>query len=178
MTTTHGENGKTTATRVAMKTGPREGEAYWFYGDLAVVRSPAGATPIVIEHHVGPGGRAPLHLHHRLEDSFYLLSGELALRCGDESFVVRAGDYVSLPRGVPHTLANVGDVEAVMLQTHTDSSFLDFIRAIGVPATQPRPEFASMDLPAMNAIAGQTGQPVVGPPMSVDEAAAIVAAGR
>ncbi len=178
MSTDQARNGSATTARTAVKTGPSEGEAYWFYGDLAVVRSPRGATPIVIEHHVGPGGRAPLHLHHRLEDSFYLLSGELAMRCGDESFVVRAGDYVSLPKGVPHTLANVGDREAVMLQTHADSSFLDFIRAVGVPATQPRPEFATMDIPAMNAIAGETGQPVLGPPMSVDEAKAIVGAGR
>jgi len=164
-------------TRRAAKTCPGQGEAYWFYGDLAVIRSPEGATPIVIEHHVGPGARAPLHVHHRLEDSFYLLSGEIVLRCGGDDLVVRAGDYVSIPSGVPHTLANLGDVEAVLLQTHTDASFRDFIRAVGVPATQPKPQFADMDIPAMNAIAGETGQPVLGPPISVDEAKAILAAG-
>lgn len=44
-----------------------------------------------------------------------------------------------------------------MLQTHADPSFLNFIRAVGVPASQPRPDLASMDIPAMNDIAGETG---------------------
>lgn len=159
--------------RRAAKTGPGQGDAYWFYGDLAIVRSPEGALPAIIEHHVGPGARAPLHVHTDVDDSFYLISGELVLRCGDDTFVARAGDYVSLPKGVPHSLGNSGTEEAVLLQTHDGPSFLNFIRAIGVPATQPRPDPATMDIGAMNQIAGETGQPVLGPPMSDEEAAAI-----
>lgn len=168
----------TATTRRATKTAPREGDGYWFYGDLAILRSPEGALPIIIEHHVSPGGAAPLHVHVDVDDSFYLLSGALALRSGDQTFLARAGDYVSLPQGVAHTLRVVGDEEAVMLQTHAAASFLDFIKAVGVPATQPKPDMAKLDFAAMNTIAGETGQPVVGPPMSADEASAIVAAAR
>jgi mannose-6-phosphate isomerase-like protein (cupin superfamily) len=160
--------------RRAAKTGPREGDAYWFYGDLAIVRSPEGALPVIIEHHIGPGASAPLHVHTAVDDSFYLVSGELALRCGDDTFVARAGDYVSLPKGVPHTLHVMSPEEAVLLQTHDGPDFLNFIRAVGIPASQPKPDLATMDFEAMNVIAGQTGQPVIGPPMSEDEAAAIV----
>jgi mannose-6-phosphate isomerase-like protein (cupin superfamily) len=156
-------------------TGPGEGERYWFYGDLAIVRSPEGAMPIVIEHHVKSGGAAPSHLHHHLDDSFYLLAGQLAIRCGQDTFVAHAGDYVVLPRGIPHTLCVTSDEDAVMLQTHADPSFLNFIRAVGIPASEPRPDLASMDIPAMNDIAGETGQPVLGPPMSAEEAMAILA---
>ncbi len=124
----------TATTRRATKTAPREGDGYWFYGDLAILRSPEGALPIIIEHHVSPGGAAPLHVHVDVDDSFYLLSGALALRSGDQTFLARAGDYVSLPQGVAHTLRVVGDEEAVMLQTHAAASFLDFIKAVGVPA--------------------------------------------
>ena len=174
MTTTENAADQDTLARHT-RTGPGEGERYWFYGDLAIIRSPEGATPIVIEHHVSSGGAAPLHVHHRLDDSFYLLSGQLAIRCGEDTFVANAGDYVVLPRGVPHDLRVTSDEEAVMLQTHADASFLNFIRAVGVPASQPRPEFAAMDIPAMNSIAGETGQPVLGPPMTAEEAAAILA---
>lgn len=163
--------------RRAAKTGMGQGDAYWFYGDLAVLRSPDGALPIVIEHHVGPGAAAPLHVHHDVDDSFYLLAGELVLQCGDERFVARAGDYVVLPKGVPHSLRCVSADEAVLLQTHDGPAFRDFIRAVGVPATQPRPDVASLDFEAMNRVAGETGQPVLGPPMSAEEAAAILAAG-
>ena len=96
-----------TAGRRAAKTADGEGEAYWFYGDRAVLRSPEGALPVIIEHHVGPGAAAPLHVHHDVDDSFYLLRGQLAMRCGDDTFVANAGDYVSLPKGVPHALSNV-----------------------------------------------------------------------
>ncbi len=162
--------------RRAAKTALREGPAYWFYGDLVVVRSPEDADPIIIEHHVGPGGAAPLHVHVDLDDSFFVASGELAIRCGDDTFVARAGDYVSLPEGIPHTLRVVGDAEAVLLQTHAAASFLNFIKAVGAPATDARPDMATLDFAAMNAVAGETGQPVIGPPMSAEEALAIVAA--
>jgi mannose-6-phosphate isomerase-like protein (cupin superfamily) len=172
-------NRSTTATnRRATKTANGEGDAYWFYGDLAILRSPEGALPIIIEHHVSPGGAAPLHVHLDVDDSFLLLSGTLAIRSEDQTFLAFEGDYVSLPQGVPHTLRVVGDEEAVMLQTHAASSFLDFIKAVGVPATEPKPDMATLDFAAMNNVAGETGQPVVGPPMSAEEALAIAAATR
>ena len=87
-----------TAGRRAAWTADGEGEAYWFYGDSAVLRSPEGALPVIIEHHVGPGAAAPLHVHHDVDDSFYLLRGQLAMRCGEDTFVASAGDYVSLPK--------------------------------------------------------------------------------
>ena len=88
--------------RRAARTADGEGEAWWFYGDQAVLRSPAGVVPVIIEHHVSPGAAAPLHVHHDVDDNFYLLRGQLAVRCGDETFAVSAGDYVRLPKGVPH----------------------------------------------------------------------------
>ena len=167
-----------TTDRRAARTADGEGDAYWFYGDRAIVRSPEGALPIIIEHHVGPGAAAPLHVHHDVDDSFYLLRGQLAMRCGDDTFVASAGDYVSLPKGVPHTLRNVGEEEAVLLQTHDADSFLTFIRRVGIPCDQPRPDPASLDYPAMNNVAGETGTPVLGPPMPEEEARAIIARGR
>ena len=164
--------------RRAARTADGEGEAWWFYGDRAVLRSPAGVVPVIIEHHVGPGAAAPLHVHHDVDDSFYLLRGQLGMRCGEDTFVASAGDYVCLPKGVPHALRNVGAGEAVLLQTHDADSFLTFIRRVGIPGDQPRPDPASLDYEAMNDLAGQTGTPVLGPPMSEEEARAIIARGR
>jgi hypothetical protein len=123
-------------------------------------------------------GSAALHVHHDVDDSIYLLRGQLAMRCGVVIFVANAGDNVSLPKGVPHALSNVGDQEAVLLQTHDAGSFLTFIRSVGISADQPQPDPASLDDAAMNKVAGQTGQPVLGPPMSGEEARAILARGR
>lgn len=160
------------------KTRPGEGERYWFFGMPAIVRSPEGARPIVIEIVVPPGGHTPLHIHDRLEDSFYVLSGRLIVRSGEETDIAEAGDYVSLPAGVPQTLYAL-DEPAVLLQTHAREDFLEFIRRAGVPMTPgSTPPDGPLDFERLHEIAGATGQRVVGPPMSDDEAERIAAAYR
>jgi quercetin dioxygenase-like cupin family protein len=61
---------------------------------------------------VHPGSHAPLHVHSREDETFFLLSGEIEARIGDEYHTLLAGDSVFLPRGVPHRLANVSSAPA------------------------------------------------------------------
>ena len=165
-----------TPTRHAARTGPGEGDAYWFFGSRTVIRSPEGARPVVIEMELGPGGHAPLHVHHEIDDSFYLLSGRIAVRCGEDVLVAGAGDYVSQPKGVPHTFFVLDDKPAVILQTHDGEDFLNFIKQAGVPATGPiPPDGEPPDIDWLFQVAASTGQPVIGPPMSPQEAAQILA---
>ena len=85
--------------------------------------------------------------------------------------------YVALPHGVPHTFRVVSDQPAVMLQVHTDDSFLRFVKTVGWPATSRTlpagPPAADMDTAFK--VAAETGQPVIGPPMTGEEAAVITA---
>ena len=98
------------------------------------------------------------------------------MRCGEQAFAVGPGAYVALPHGVPHTFRVVGDEPAVMLQVHADDSFLRFIRAAGRrPAGPVPPAGPAADLDSAFRIAADTGQPVIGPPMSEEEAARIAA---
>ena len=161
----------------ARHTAAGTGEAYWFFDSLMVIQADQPGQPVIIEATVAPGGGAPLHVHDDLDDSFYLVSGRLAIRCGEQTFAVGPGGYVSLPHGVPHTFRVVGDEPAVMLQVHTDDSFLRFIREAGRPAacrTLP-PAGSPVDLDAAFQVATRTGQPVIGPPMSEEEATLIAA---
>ena len=155
-------------------TAAGEGPAYWFFDCLAVVRTPAADTsPAILEVTVAPGGGAPLHVHDDLDDSFYLLDGQLAMRCGEHTFLAKPGDYVVLPKGIPHTFRVAGDQPARMLQVHQDDSFLRFIQAVGIPAaTRTVPTTTQLSIPFedMPRIAAETGQPVIGPPMSEQEA--------
>jgi mannose-6-phosphate isomerase-like protein (cupin superfamily) len=159
----------------AQRTAAGEGDACWFFDSLMVVRANQPGQPVIIEATVAPGGGAPLHVHTDLDDSFYL-----AMRCGEQAFTVSPGGYVALPHGVPHTFRVVGDEPAVMLQVHADDSFLRFIEAVGQPAasrTLPA-GLPGTDLDTAFQAAAQTGQPVIGPPMSEEEAAAIAAGAR
>ena len=49
---------------------------------------------------------APLHVHHRDDEAWYVLEGTLHVRVGDDEVVARAGSSVLVPRGAPHTYWN------------------------------------------------------------------------
>lgn len=115
------------------------GVAYWFLDTLAIVRTPRHeGAPEIIDVTIRPGGSPPLHVHSQLDDSFLLLEGTLAVRCGDERFIARQGAYVYLPRGVPHTFRVLGVTPARFLQVHADDSFRRLIETLGEPATERR----------------------------------------
>jgi mannose-6-phosphate isomerase-like protein (cupin superfamily) len=50
-----------------------------------------------------------LHRHHRMEEAFYVLEGEMAFRVGDQTITVGSGSFVFVPRGVIHTFSNPTD---------------------------------------------------------------------
>lgn len=70
-----------------------------------------------------PGGRAKAHLHANHESAVYLISGEVEMLYGDKlehKAVMRAGDFVYIPAGVPHLPYNATDREAVAVLARTD----------------------------------------------------------
>jgi quercetin dioxygenase-like cupin family protein len=107
----------------------------------------------------GPAGdHTPLHVHHLDDEGFYVLDGQLTLWAGDDRHVLRPGDSVLAPRGVPHSLRV--DSEARWLLTSTPAGFEAFVRSVGTP-TPP------VSLPApdeLARIAAQHGIEILGPP--------------
>jgi mannose-6-phosphate isomerase-like protein (cupin superfamily) len=53
----------------------------------------------------GPGR----HIHSREDEAIYVVSGVLTVEVGDQRHEVGTGSLVWLPRGVPHTFANLSD---------------------------------------------------------------------
>lgn len=51
----------------------------------------------------------PLHVHSKEDEAYLVLEGILTVRVGDERFAVPAGGLAWLPRGIPHTFANLTD---------------------------------------------------------------------
>ncbi len=63
---------------------------------------------------IPPGGRAHAHLHENHETAIYVLSGEAEMWYGEglrEYAVVKAGDYVYIPAGMPHLPGNPSETE-------------------------------------------------------------------
>jgi uncharacterized cupin superfamily protein len=52
---------------------------------------------------------APLHYHNRLIETFYVLSGELWLRLGDQELTLKPGSFALAAPGALHSFANKSD---------------------------------------------------------------------
>ena len=70
-----------------------------------------------------PGGRANPHLHENHETAIYVLSGEAGMWYGErleQHLVVKAGEFLYIPAGVPHQPYNDSPQECVALLARTD----------------------------------------------------------
>ena len=155
-----------------------QGPAWWFLDTLVVEhRCAPEMNTVVLEMTLPVGAAPPLHVHDNLDDTWYILEGQMVVRCGDQELVVGAGHWVSMPRGVPHTFLVVGEREARILLVHDNASFRDFVRELGIPAgthTVPiQPSFPPME--ELARAAGTHDVRPIGPPLSAQEAGAVLA---
>jgi len=67
---------------------------------LKASKHSTGGTLSVCETTIAAG--PPLHVHDHEDECFYVLDGELSVRCGDDILHAPAGSFVFLPRGRPH----------------------------------------------------------------------------
>ena len=51
---------------------------------------------------------APKHVHHKDDETWYVLEGVLGVLVGEKEVEARAGAAVMVPRGTPHTFWNAG----------------------------------------------------------------------
>jgi mannose-6-phosphate isomerase-like protein (cupin superfamily) len=82
-----------------------------------------------------PGFDTGLHVHERLEETWYILDGQLEFRLGEETFDAPAGACVFVPPHVPHAFANRGQAPAKFLlmmspSTH-DRYFIELAEILG-----------------------------------------------
>jgi uncharacterized cupin superfamily protein len=66
-----------------------------------------------------PGDQAPVHIHHRGDEAFYVLDGELEVLDGDERHRLSPGQMHMVLAGSAHTFATVGDLGARVLVVMT-----------------------------------------------------------
>jgi mannose-6-phosphate isomerase-like protein (cupin superfamily) len=73
------------------------------------------------------------HVHHRHNDVFYVLEGELTVRlgAGGDEIAATAGTMVVVPPLVVHAYRNAGDADVVFLNVHAPGSgFATYLRAL------------------------------------------------
>ncbi len=115
-----------------------EGEARWWFGSLAVIKATAadtGGQMTIVEVTEPAGAEAPLHVHHREDEGFWVLDGDVTFEVGDTKIEASAGDYAFGPRGIPHRYT-VGDSGCRLLFILTPGGFEDLVRKTSEPAAK------------------------------------------
>lgn len=103
-------------------------------GTGVMVKVSAGDTDglcTVWEGRVPPGtvGAGP-HYHRERDEFFYVLSGELVLRIGDERHPARAGTFAFVPRNTIHGFHNASTESASLLVMHHPAGFEQFLEEL------------------------------------------------
>lgn len=145
------------------------GEAIWYVNNRATILATAAQTGGafgLVHMEVAIGHGPPLHIHRAEDEAFWILEGQLTVRCGDEEFAAGPGAFVYTPRGVSHTFRLAGDTPAKLLVLLTPGGGEGFFRDAGRPAAGPGfPPPAPPDVAALATVAARYHQEFIGPPL-------------
>ncbi len=142
-------------------------EALIWMGELTLLKATgetSGGQYSIAEVYATPEGLVPLHVHHREDEAFYVLEGELTVEIGGAAYEAGPGSFVFGPRDVPHRY-QVKSPSAKLLMIFSPAGFEGFIRATSTPAkslTPPVPGSVEVDFDVVLARAAEYGAEVLG----------------
>lgn len=116
---------------------PGEGQSVWFLDTLMTIKVEAtqtGGAYMAVECLLAPGFGPPPHIHHRDDEAFYILEGNLSGFCGDRRWQGGPGTFIFMPRGILHGFRVEGGTPARVLQLGNGSGFERFIAEAGESA--------------------------------------------
>jgi quercetin dioxygenase-like cupin family protein len=103
-----------------------------------------------------------LHVHHREDEWYYVLSGEFLFKAGGVEHNLPAGASIWLPRGIPHVWANTSASEARLILVCQPGGFEKFFEEMSL-------EMAKVDSSSaqnkMKEVMGKYGVELLGPPL-------------
>jgi len=103
-----------------------------------------------------------LHVHHREDEWYYVLSGEFLFKAGGETHNLPAGASIWLPRGIPHVWANTTSAEAKLILICQPGGFEKFFEEMGN-------QMEKVDGPGaqnkMKEVMAKYGMELLGPPL-------------
>jgi len=126
-----------------------EGEARWWFGQLAVIKATAEDTAgghTLVEITVDPGYETPLHIHHREDEGFWMLDGSATFTVGEEIVEAGPGAYLFGPKDIPHKW-RAGADGARLLYLFAPGGFEELIRAMSEPAKELTPPPSDLPIP-------------------------------
>ena len=130
---------------------------------LATSETTNGAFGLVEHWMIPPGFASPYHVHHREDEAFYVLEGDIAFVCDGKWLTAGAGAYVFGPRNVPHGFKTLGDTPARLLLLCAPAGFEKFVLDLGEPEPAPGVPPTPTDMAKLVATAAKYNIDVLGP---------------
>lgn len=116
-----------------------EGKSVWLVGDLLTVKlesEDTGGACSLVEETSPPQGGPPPHIHHNVDETLYVLEGEVEFMAGEQTIPASVGAAVYIPRGTLHTFRNVGTSPSRILALISPGGLEKFFLEAGEPATE------------------------------------------
>lgn len=142
----------------------RFGELVKFLGvhpnDLKISSKDTGGQLSVFEY-TGLGKVGPmLHIHFEQDEIFMVTEGEYRFVVGEETHVLKAGQTIFLPRGIPHTWIQLSDRSKMIYFLQPAGKMEEFFSYMNTLKERPSPE-------EMDRIHAEHQMKVVGPPLTL-----------
>ena len=148
--------------------GEGEGEKLWFYGGgvhtWLVTSSETGGAFLLFDDVMTRGKTTPLHSHPEVDETLYMLEGEILLSVGGREQAVGSGGFAMVPRGLPHAFLVTSD-RARILFLETPGSSEAFYRGASEALTPTLEATAPVNFDRVRASATLNGGiEILGPP--------------
>jgi quercetin dioxygenase-like cupin family protein len=145
-----------------------DGKMLWVADELMTFKASGedtGGAYSLTDSVVPPGGRPPPHIHHREDEAFWILEGELEVTVGEANFRAGAGSFVHLPKDIPHTYESVGTGAARFLTLMVPAGLEKFFEEVGKPGSDVSspPPFEEEDIDKLLAVAPKYGAEILLP---------------
>ncbi len=142
----------------------RFGEVVKFLGvhpnDLKISSKDTGGQLSVFEY-TGLGKVGPmLHIHFEHDEIFMVMEGEYRFVVGENTHVLKAGQTIFLPRGIPHTWIQLTDRGKLIYFLQPAGKMEEFFSYMNKLTERPGPE-------EMDRIHAEHQMKVVGPPLTL-----------
>lgn len=145
---------------------PQKGQSYSIAGNtyrIIVAGEQTGGSYAAIDMLVPPNGGPGPHAYKDMEESFYVLEGQVTFRSESQIYIAEKGAYINIPKGgAVHSFKNETDTIARLLCIVAPSGLEAFFSKVGKPVPHetflPPQEANPEELKQMQQLAAQYGQ--------------------
>ncbi len=145
-----------------------EGEKLWFYGGgvhtWLATNKETGGSFLLFDDVLTMGKTTPLHSHPEVDETLYVLEGEILVHVDGREHKLDKGGLAMVPRAIPHAFLVTSETARV-LTLETPGSSEAFYRGASEALTPSLEATAPVDFARVRASAAQNGGiEILGPP--------------